>query len=332
MQFHKEIRWWLESQSSLWHIGFIVLLYVLFGIAIFVALTLDFGAQASQQLCSVFTPTPCLDTFFDVFSGDAKRDYPTLTFAVGIGKPILTIIATSILTISLLRDTGRIVLSRSACVYEQATLEAEKSTIKDPCLVFRMMNRGGQLIFDVSVSVALRFVGIDNEQNVKTFRFFPLQVLGKDGEEGEYPLLEPRLPFRVYVRLEQEVQSAIYVGTLQYSPIRNGQSLAETLALIDRETKKQHSGNTDESAIVVSVRGKDSISGNEVVTSTEYRLSTIRSGKFADINLQQFQESRYNKRMDYFNRINDSAHDCLRPCSEDSNTCQLTSTDARSNS
>lgn len=295
----KSFRWKLEGLSSIAHVGIIGAAYAVFGVFV-VGL-----AILSSSSCAIVIPSTawCVDApVLGLLAGEATREYPKLTLLVGFGKPLLTILATSILTISLLRDTGRIALSEKACIYERSALELENASVKSPCLVFRMLNQGGQFIFDVSVKVALRFVGQDRG-NGKTFRFFPLKVLGAEGEEGLYPMLQPGFPFRVYVRLDQDVQSAIYLGTLKYEREQAMGSLAEALSLLDRDGTNRHSGNTRESAVVVSVRGKDSISGKDVVISIEFPLTDIKPGKFRDICLADFMRAPQRTKTRDFNAI-----------------------------
>lgn len=303
MQAIKEFRWWIEGRSPIWHLMFIVMLYLLFALGVLGAAVV-FDATGYAAACGIASLDGCFDKrMLDVLSGDAKEIYPNLSLFVTVGTPVLTVVATSLMTISLLHESGRISLSANACVYEQETLASERATVKTPCVVFRMMNQGGKFLFDVNVNIALRFVG-DDGGGGRTFRFFPLTVLGPEGHEGSYPILEPRMPFRVYVSLGQDVQSAIYLGRLSYGT-SEGTDLAERLKIIDRDGGGvPHSGNTEESALVVSVRGTDSISGKQTVTSIEYPLKGIRSGKFGDISLSEFAAADSKRRAILFNRIN----------------------------
>ncbi len=82
------------------------------------------------------------------------------------------------------------------------------------------------------------------------------------------------------------------------------ETLAEALVLLDRDRKNTYSGNTRESAVVISVRGKDSISGKDVVISIEYPLTDIRPGKFCDISLAEFMTAKQDRRTKDFNAIN----------------------------
>lgn len=303
MQFLKEVRWWVESKSSLWHVCLILAMYLSFG-ALLGVMALVAGIDDGSTPCPAGSWECRRSAIVGLFLEDRDTKFPLLSAALSIGKPLLGIISTSILTISLLRESGRIVLSERACIYDRDALAKEQSTFRKPCMVFRMMNRGGLFLFDVHVSVALRFVGNDGSGNGRTYRFFPLAVMGQPGMEGNYPILQSNFPFRVYVALNQDVQSAIYVGNLVYAAGATGRNtLAADWKLKDRVSHLVHSGESRSSAIVVTVHGKDSISGKDVITSREYRLVDILPGRFAGIDLERFLGQGSRRRLESFNKV-----------------------------
>ncbi|NTV10228.1 MAG: hypothetical protein HGA47_05580 [Zoogloea sp.] len=286
MQNLSRLVWWLESRSMLWQGSIIVAAFLMayFLMAVLIYATtwgnpmVNSGVENSRHFDELLA-----FLFFGDHDGTEIQKYWGLVNKIVFS--VLTAAISSAFTFKAIAGGGKLRFSRSLRYYDRDTIRREKGGEYE-CLVFRVLNGAETDLFDVKVSVTLRYLYEDEHD--RTYQHYRCPVLN-----AELPLLMPRMPFRIYVPMDS-IRSAIYDRKLSWAPGgKDCISIQEIKRTVLADPEK-----AGENKLIVFVTATDSRRGNSVSASMHYPLDAVLCGRFANLNVKEYAALHWRHQLD----------------------------------